>query len=194
MKYNDLRLKIKTNVFSLLDVQKLFPLEKSSSIQIQLSRLVKKKLIHQIKRGVYYQDSNLIDPFGLSNYLYSPSYVSLESALFFYGIIPDVPQNITAVTITTSKKIDNELGKFYYSKIKSDLFFGSTKINSPVGDAYFAIAHKEKALLDYFYIRKIKTIDDLRLDLKSINRKIYQKYLQYYPKWVQNITIKKTLT
>jgi len=63
------------------------------------------------------------------------------------------------------------MGSFYYSKIKKSLYFGFKNVESFEKDYYMLVAEKEKALLDYFYIRKIKTIAELRLSLKDINRK-----------------------
>lgn len=185
MKYLDLQSRIKTNIFTYLDVLKLFSDEKPSLIKTQLGRFTKKKYISNIKRGWYYFDPQKIDELRLANLLYQPSYVSLESALNFHGLIPDIPQTVTSLSPTTTKSIKNQFGNFSYTKIKSSLFWGYNKIT----DENILMAKKEKALLDYFYIRKINSIADLRLDLKQINLKLYKKYLKFYPFWVSKIKL-----
>lgn len=187
MKFLELKEKIKTNIFSFNDVVKHFHNEKSTTTKNQLLRFTKKKLIHRLKKGWYCFDIALIDEFYLANILYQPSYISLESALNYYGLIPDIPQSVTSITPIKTKKIHSNLGNFYYTKIKKELFFGFDII--PQKEYFVKIAKKEKALLDYFYIRKIKKIDDLRLNLKTIDKKLYQRYLKIFPPWVKKIKI-----
>ncbi len=189
MKYLDLRGKIPGNIFSLINVLHHFPDEKSTAIRTQLSRFLKKGLILQIKRGLYCFEKEKVDEFVLANKLYQPSYISLETALNYYGIIPDIPQEITSVTTTTTKLIKTALGRFSYTKIKTVLFFGFKKVKSTKNGGYFKLAYPEKALLDYFYLRKVKRTDDLRLNLKGIDIGRYQKFLKGCPDWVAKIKL-----
>ena len=168
----------------MLDVVKLFPDEKPGAVRTQLYRLVKKGYIFPIKRGLYSFDKSKVDEFELAGKLYSPSYISLETALNYYGVIPDVPIVVRSVTPITTKKIKTDLGDYYYLKIDSKLFFGFSQ--SP-----YAIAHKEKALLDYFYLRRItKVSQDARLQLIDWDWKRYHEYATVFPKWVQQIKLK----
>lgn len=187
MKYLELKEKIKGNIFTFLDVGKVFFDENPQTINIQLFRFVQKGLIKKIKRKLYCFDEKEINEFELADRLYQPSYISLETALNFYGIIPDVFQTITSVTLTTTKRIKNEFGAFSYTKIKPQLFFGFTKAKVPNTSIFFNLAKREKALLDYFYLRKINRIDGLRLDLTDLDKNLYSQYCQIYPVWVQKI-------
>lgn len=187
MKFLDLRGAIEENFFTFTDAVKYFPGEIPPTVRTQLARFAKKELITRIKRGFYCFNPNQIDELELADRLYQPSYISLETALNFYGIIPDVPQSITSVALTTTKQIHNQFGTFAYTKIKPQLYFGFTKVKSPVSISFFNLAHKEKALLDYFYLRKIKSTKDLRLDLKDLDKKLYQQYLKNYPMWLQRL-------
>ena len=189
MKFLELREIIKGNLFTFLDVVKFFPEENPGLVKTQLARFVQKGLIKRIKRGLFCFDESQLDELELANFLYQPSYISLETALNYSGIIPDIPRAVTSVCLTTTKKISNQFGSFYYAKIKPALFFGFLKVKSPVSENYFNLARKEKALLDYFYLRKIKKTDDLRLDLKDLDIKRYKKYSQYLPRWVQKIKL-----
>lgn len=185
MKYLELQSKIKTNIFTYLDILKFFPEENPLLVKVQLSRFAQKKYITKIKRGLYCFSPINIDELKLANLLYQPSYISLESALNYYGIIPDIPQAITSITLITTKSIKNQFGLFSYTKIKPALFWG---FKSASGENLF-LAKKEKALLDYFYIRKIKSTSDLRLNLKNIDYKLHKKYLKYYPLWVAKVKL-----
>lgn len=196
MKYLDLRHKIMLNLFTFLDVVKLFPSENTQLIKTQLSRFSQKKLVTKIKRELYCFNPTYIDEFVLANKLYQPSYISLETALNYYGMIPDIPQSLTSIGTTTTKKIDNQFGSFRYVKIKPSLFFGFTSIqssrlstNSQDSPIYYNLALKEKALLDYFYVRKLRDIADLRLNLDEINRIIYNQFTRAFPRWVQEILV-----
>lgn len=187
MKYLALQNKIKTNIFTFVDVIKHFSDEDERNTRVQLGRFVKKGLIIRIKRGLYCFDPKRIDELELASWLYQPSYISLETALNYYGLIPDIPQTVTSVCLTTTKRIHNQFGSFSYTKIKPSLFFGFVKVKSAGSDSFFNLAEKEKALLDYFYLRKIKTIADLRLNLKDIDNKRYRQYARSYSKWVRKI-------
>jgi hypothetical protein len=90
---------------------------------------------------------------------------------------------VTSVTPVTTKKISNQFGHFHYQKIKSELFWGYTFVPN------YQIAFAEKALLDYFYIRRKTSTTDLRLDLARINRKVYNKFAKEFPDWVRKIKL-----
>lgn len=190
MRYLDLKSALKQNLFTVDCVKKYFPNETASSIRIQLHRFVQRGLILPVKRGLYCFDGAKIEEFELANKLYQPSYVSLESALNYYGIIPDIPQSVTSVSLTTTKKIKNQFGTFLFVKIKQELFWGY-KSAKTTNESSFLIAHKEKALLDFFYIRKIRQIEELRLDISKLELKVYKKYANFFPKWVKQIKLKQ---
>jgi len=190
MEYLKFRNKIKTNLFTLVDVKKHFPKEKDQDIRVQLSRFKKRGLIYSFKRGIYCFDLQKIDEFELANKLYQPSYISLETALHYYGIIPNIPQQTTSVNITTLKEFKLDYGVFIYHKIKKELFWGYNGQQRANGKGYFLIADAEKALLDFFYLRKIKKTADLRIDFSKINKSKYKNYLKHFPNWIKEIKIK----
>ncbi|MBI2641408.1 hypothetical protein HYW87_02320 [Candidatus Roizmanbacteria bacterium] len=189
MKYLEMQRKLKLNLFTLLDVQKLFPEESDHAIKVQLSRFGQKGLMTQIKRGLYCFDQSQVDEFELANKLYQPSYISMETALNYYGLIPDITQSLTSVTLTTTKKIENQFGTFHYVKISRELFFGFQKVRSAKSQSYFNIAVKEKSLLDYLYIRRLKSVKELRLNTSPINFTIFRNYAQHFPAWVRKIKL-----
>lgn len=189
MRYLDLQTQLGQNVFTIGDVAKVFPTESEISLKTQLSRFAQKGLITSLKRGIYTYDPTKIDERELAPILYQPSYISLETALHHYGMIPDIPQTTTSVTPVITKTIQTTIGAYTYAKIAQDLFFGHKAVKSSQSPGYYQLAEQEKALLDFFYIRKITNLDELRLDIASIDRERYKTYAQYFPGWVQSIQI-----
>ena len=79
---------------------------------------------------------------------------NFESALSYYGLIPETTHGIVAVTTRKTTKIKNKVGIFYYHHVKPLLFRDFVRIEM---DGYrINIALPEKALLDYFYLRNLK--------------------------------------
>lgn len=189
MRFINLKDSVKQNIFTANEIKQFFSEETNAQISVQLSRFAKKGLITSIKRGLYCLDENRTDEFEIANKLYKPSYISSETALNYYGIIPDIPAELTSTTLTTTKYFDNKWGKFRYLKIKRELFWGFTQVKSVENNGFFLIAEPEKALLDYFYFRKIKRMDDLRLNLDPISKTKYQKYVNFYPEWIRKIKL-----
>jgi len=189
MKYLELRKEISQNLFTILDVEKKFYFEKKGSLRVQLSRFIQKGWLIQLKRGLYCFSPAKLEEFVLANQLYQPSYISLETALNYYGTIPDVSQALTSVSLTTTKKISNQFGVFHYAKIKSALFWGYTRKRLAGKDDFFLIAQKEKALLDFFYLRKVNRTRGLRLDLTDFDFNHYQQYVKNFPAWVRAIRL-----
>lgn len=117
-----------------------------------------------------------------SNKIYAPSYISLETALSYYGWIPEAVFTMTSVTTRKTKTFDTPVGQFRYSSIKPSLFFGYRIV-------YFEglgtrIAGPEKALLDFLYLNpQIKTVDDFesyRLHLDQMREHIDRETLANY--------------
>lgn len=189
MKLKLLRQSLLIPIFSTAQVQRLFPHESLTSINIQLKRLVDKQEVARLKKGLFMMTGTQIDEFVIANYLYPQSYISLESALNSNGILPDVTAQVTSVTPLTSKLINSPYGSFLYSKINSQLYFGFTQIQDHHSQLFYRIAEPEKAILDYIYIRKIKDIAEHRLDLSQINRTHLVKLSKFFPKWVQKVVL-----
>lgn len=118
------------------------------NIRLQLSRWVKAGRLLQLRRGLYalapaYQTSTP-NPFLVANRLVSGSYVSLQSALAYYAMIPEYVPEITSVTTGRPGMIENQLGRFSYRHIPTARFHGYRVIEP--GPIF--IACPEKALLD----------------------------------------------
>jgi len=184
MKIIELLKRVNTPLFFDYQIQRLFPDEPRHQINVQLARFVRAGAVVRLKRGLYAFSHAKVNEFVLANYIYRPSYVSLESGLNYWGIIPDVTANVTSVSPTTTKTVRSERGVFIYSKIAKSLYFGWQIIKDAGSEFSFSIAEAEKALLDYIYVRKIRDLDDQRADLAGIDRKKLVKYGKIFPAWV----------
>lgn len=139
----------------LIDGSTFSVFDKAQNLRRQVSDWLKKGYLIQLKKGTYifsdeYRKINPSISF-IANFLYSPSYLSLEYALSFYGLIPEKVTVITSVSARKTKTIKNRMGRFEYNSIKKELFFGLKK--SGTDGQNFFIAEPEKALLDFFYLR-----------------------------------------
>ncbi len=169
--------------------------EKPQSLRRQVREWVKKDYLIPLKRGLYILSSQWrkIQPSVLfmANFLVLPSYVSLEQALGFYGIIPEKVTVITSVTTKKTKIFKNLVGNFEYRSIKEDLFFGFKKEID--NNQEFFIALPEKALLDFFYLNNhfqgnFSELESLRLqNLELLNTKSLETYGLRYNKRVRKI-------
>ena len=119
-----------------------------------LTRWTKQKLLVKLRNAWYsfpeYMKTSNIQYF-VSNKIYSPSYVSLHSALAFYGIIPEAIVRTTAVSTLKGTNFENPFGYFSYQKILPSLMFGYEQ-KSFLGKHSLLFATPEKAILDLFYL------------------------------------------
>jgi len=170
-------------IFTLNDLKVIFSDQYISSKQ--LSRWQESGYILKLKNGVYLLEDykNSVHPFLLSNVLYQPSYVSLESALYEYGFIPDVAQTITSISTRKTWSTVVLGSEFDYKKIKKDCFIGygpKKYLNREV-----LLAEPEKALVDFFYFNKSRLkkdgqIDELRFNYDNLKQKVdKEKIFQY---------------
>jgi predicted transcriptional regulator of viral defense system len=126
-----------------------------NGVRRQLDRWVKSGRIVQLRRGVYAVSppyrSSAPHPFLVANHLRKPSYVSLQSALSHYGMIPEFVPATTSVTTARPEELQTPLGRFLFRHVKKSLFFGYSQTEISQGLPVF-LASPEKALLDLLYL------------------------------------------
>jgi predicted transcriptional regulator of viral defense system len=153
-------------------------------VRVQLSRWVSEGKILQIKRGLYvvakpYRNKEP-HPFLIANMIKKASYISLQSALEYYGIIPEYVPKITSVTTERPEEISTRLGSFLFKHLKKELFWGYKEQEIIKGTGVF-IATPEKALLDLIYLTpdsdNLAYIEELRL---QNSEKLDTDLLTYY--------------
>jgi predicted transcriptional regulator of viral defense system len=121
----------------------------------QLSDWIDAGKLWQLRRGLYalappYQKT-APHPFLVANHLASGSYVSLQSALGYHGLIPEHVPVVTSVTTRRPGEWNNPVGQFIFRHVQPDLFFGYQRLE--VSSRQFAfVASQEKALLDLIYL------------------------------------------
>jgi predicted transcriptional regulator of viral defense system len=153
------------NVESLVAAFADQPVVESSSIitlsgdakaaRVQISRWVSSGVLIQLRRGYYllarqYRRKEP-DVHYIANVLSSPSYVSLEYALAYYGLIPEAVAVITSVTTRRPETIQTPIGRFEYRHIAQQHFWGY-ETRDAAGVAPVQMALPEKALLDLVYL------------------------------------------
>ncbi|MBR5694991.1 MAG: hypothetical protein IKX43_01985 [Paludibacteraceae bacterium] len=140
--------------------------------------------IIRLKRGLYVvspQKSGVtISTELIANHLYGPSYVSMLSALRYYGLIPEMVYTMQSMTIKHSRSFENSLGRFQYLSCPVEYYgIGLTQVKS--GSAQFIMASPEKALCDLIvnthglnlrYRRELLDCleNDFRLDMDAFEK------------------------
>lgn len=165
-------------VFSPREFQDIFDVSKNTA-SVFISNNLKSQLFIKLRNGFYILKDNQVSLYTIANKLYRPSYVSLESALSFYGVIPETVYSITSVSPKATREFESELGIFTYQKIKQEAFVGY-QLQDVHGEKVF-IADPEKALADYLYFSDLNksTLND-RLYLKKISKQKLASYTSLF--------------
>lgn len=135
-----------------------------------LTRWTKQNLLVKLRNSWYSFPEYLKTPnfqYFVSNKIYSPSYISLHSALAFYGIIPEAVVQTTAVSSLKKATFENVFGTFSYQKILQELMFGYEQ-KAFLNKQSLLFATPEKAILDLLYLYPMYSnkheISELRFD------------------------------
>ena len=160
-----------------------------------IARLVEKGELIRLKNGFFLIADKIKEdraPFEqIANLLYGPSYLSLEWALSYYGMIPEGVYVVTNITVNQSKRFSTSIGTFDYKYLNH--FRYAVGIDQQENSAgRYLIARPEKALADvvYFKCRKLKK-KDLLIDLiegrrieeenlKALDKKIMREIAENY--------------
>lgn len=172
-------------IFSLNDIRKI---EAGFDLR-RLNEWQAKGYIKMIRRGYYiFSDLELNESalFLIANKIYSPSYISFEMALSYYGLIPEAVYGITSATAQKTNRFKTGLGEFIFHQLKQELMFGYILIEYQ--NHHFKIAEIEKALIDYFYINPhLKSENDffeIRFSSEEFklraNKEKFNKYLEVF--------------
>ncbi|MDR1201589.1 MAG: hypothetical protein LBL58_08175 [Tannerellaceae bacterium] len=148
----------------------------------KISSMEKSGDLIRLKKGLFIVSSKVsnqnISRELVANHLYGPSYVSLESALSFYGLIPEKVYAVRSVTTRLSKEYVTPLGNYEYVTVSEDYFPIGIR-QEIVNNRYaYLIATPEKAICDMIAttrnlrLRSVRAMqeyieEDLRIDLSS---------------------------
>ena len=175
---------LKTSVLPLSIINSILDDKSEDARKALLKRACQKGDLIRIKNGLYLvgdkKRKTHFSLFQIANFIIEPSYVSLESALSFYGLIPEAVYTTTSVTTKSSLEQKTPVGQFSFSYLKTEYFdFGFYRYKN--GEDPFLIATPLKALIDYIVLMKkhYKTVeeieDDLRFDFDAF--KSYKKFV-----------------
>jgi predicted transcriptional regulator of viral defense system len=172
-------------------------------VRLQLSRWVQAGRLFQLRRGLYALAPawRKVEPhpFLVANKLQRGSYVSLQSAMAFHGIIPEYVPVVTSVGPGRPETLRNPLGTFQFKHIASRMLFGYASMEIAPGQFVF-IASPEKALLDLAHLTpgadSMDYLRELRLqNVEAINMKLLleQAERSSRPKLIRTAKIVKEL-
>src|SRR6185312_3092966 len=162
--------------------------------------LVGRGIVASVKKGLYIAGpavkANKPEPFLLANHILGPSYVSLDSALSYYGLISERVYEISSVTTKSSRKFETPMGIFSYTHLSLPYYAFGIRQAELADEQYAMVASPEKALFDKvirtagIVLRSKKDalaylIDDLRIDedgLKDFDTSMMTSWLPNAPK------------
>lgn len=166
-------------LFSLNELGGIFAGNRQSLYK-RIQRLNKSEILEKLIKGKYLFTLKNIDDFTIANFLYQPSYISMQSALSFYNIMTGFSYQITSISIKKTKKITINEKDFVYSKISPNLYWGFEKKED------FLIARPEKALLDYIYFasKGLASLDWDDIGIETLDKNLLLEWSLKYNKAV----------
>jgi predicted transcriptional regulator of viral defense system len=164
-----------------------------------LTRWCRKGLLVKLRNQHYaFPEYRQVPDFSryVANRMYAPSYISLHSALSFYGMIPEEVVQLTSVTTLKTAKFENPFGTFHYQNVKTPLFFGY-EIKMMQNGRGLMFATPEKALLDLLYLNPFykteQDMEELRLDEDFMQSEFNTERLGVFLSRVGNKALEKRI-
>ena len=173
--------------------------------------LEKNGYIIRLKRGLYvvnpeYTGKRLSNEL-IANHLYAPSYVSMSTALRYYGLIPEAVYVNQSMTVKHSRSFQTPIGNYDYKCISRGAFAVGVRTEH-VADYAFLIASPEKALCDLIAnsskvnLRYMKDVEnylenDIRMDMEEFMKfdpRVLEEYIKVGKKADSIVTLLKYLT
>lgn len=169
--------------FTLKTFSDLFGIPQNRRLYQLLESLISHTILQKLEKNKYYLIDAPQNPFSLANFIYSPSYISFESALNFHGILSQFPYLITSVTTKRNTIKDINTQSFSFDHVSPKLFIGFTQIDGNL------VAEPEKALLDqaYFFLKGLKSLSIDEYDLSKLSKSQFIKYSTLFPKSVYTL-------
>lgn len=141
-----------------------------------IHRYTQKGLFIKLRNGLYVLKGKQPSSYVISNKLYQPSYISLETALSFHQLIPEVVYSITSITTKATREFITLNQSFSYTRFRKSVFQGYRLIVS--GEDRFLMAEPEKAVADYLYLVALghRTLND-RLYVERFDKKKLEEWI-----------------
>lgn len=171
-------LELNLKIFRRQDLKVMFEAEERA-IQGFLNYNIDNGVFVRLKPGLYALKRNFPQDFFLANTLYSPSYVSLDTALSYYNLIPETVYAVTSVTTKPTREFEINNRLFEYRKIKKEAYTGF--IPREINGEIVYLATPEKAVADFLYFVFLgKRAFNDRLKPEKINKEELKKYLSLF--------------
>jgi len=140
-------------VFRTADVMVALDIQKSYASKL-LDRLAQHGHVIRLKRGLWAMTESL-EPLALVPHLTAPfpSYVSLQSALYYHDMISQIPEVIYCVSLARTRTYETSVATISVHHIEGSFFFGYEER----GEHHVRMALPEKALLDILYLSQSKS-------------------------------------
>lgn len=170
----------------------------------KIHELTKQGMLVLVKRGLYTTgpqiNSAKPEPFLLANHILGPSYVSLESALSYWGLIPERVYEVTSMTTQSSKTYNTPVGRFSYTHVALPYYsFGIQQLELTPRQRVL-IATPEKALCDKLIatsgilLRSVKQVKELLMDdLRIEKEQLRNLDSQEIGAWIKDAPKKNSL-
>lgn len=132
----------------------------------------------------------------IANRIYSPSYISFQSAWAYYGLIPEGVYHVTSASSLKTHTFKTAAGVFSYRHLKPALLFGYRLIDAD-GQS-FKIAEPEKLVIDHLYLNaSLKSPDDfeaLRINQALLKERVSPDKLSAYLTIMKNKALEKRIS
>ena len=169
----------------------LFPNQSEGARKAIVHRAVHSGEVLRLKPGLYclakiYRKTHP-HPFVVAGRLHSPSHVSLESALYYHGLIPEAVYEVASVTAQRTRKFETPLGNFSFQRVPSDYPRAGVKVEKIDKNSWAFIATPLRAIVDLVYLRREVNwqkgglgflIDSMRIeedDLAEISMEVFEE-------------------
>ncbi|MGF6845602.1 hypothetical protein QFZ51_000837 [Chitinophaga sp. W3I9] len=171
----------------------------------KINELIKKGELTSIKKGLYVTGPKINiakpEPFLIANHLWGPSYVSMDAALSYWGLIPEKVFEISSLTTKISKMYKTSIGRFSYINAPLPYYSFGIKSVQLTPKQVALIASPEKAICDKIIttsgiiLRSSRQareylVDDLRID----DEKLRELDLGAISSWIKDAPKKESLS
>lgn len=177
MNYQQIRQQLKRHNLEVFTTQEFINILGVSRAvaSVKLTRYKQAGYLISPRRSVYYLAGEVEDKYKIANKIYTPSYISLDSALSKYDLIPETVYAITSITTKATREFTDDQTVYRYYRIKKEAFTGYHK----EGDTLWA--DPEKALVDYLYFvsQGKRELND-RLQIGKIDKRKVIFYARFF--------------
>ncbi len=166
--------------FRMQDMSSVFP--DCVNLATKAKRLERDGEIIRLKKGLYVASPLTsraeLSPFLIANHIYGPSYVSMQTALRYYGLIPEAVYSVQSMTTGVARDYENPIGTFNYIHVPAGYYNIGVTMKEEA-EASFMIATPEKALCDLMVFTPNLNLrfqtsmreyleEDIRLDMDAL--------------------------